>query len=143
MGRSDLDAVRRGYDAMNRRDVDGIVALLDPGIVFRMAMDPMGVHPVFRGRDGVRQLFETLWQSFKDFYAELTEVTDMGEVVVASGRIVARRHDQSEPTSFKFSHFWSVQGGRAVAVAFHDTTNPLALLDGEAGSRLSDRSARD
>jgi ketosteroid isomerase-like protein len=129
MGRADLDAVRRGYEAMNRRDVDGIVALLDPGIVFRMAMDPMGVHPVFRGKDGVRELFETLWRGFEDFRAELSEVTDMGEVVVASGRIVARRRGQGEPTSFKFSHFWRVHAGHAVAVAFHDATNPFALLD--------------
>ncbi len=143
MGRPDLDAVRRGYDAMNRRDVDGIVALLDPAIVFRMAMDPMGVHPVFRGREGVRQLFETLWQSFKDFYAELSDVTDLGEVIVASGRIVARRHDEPEPTTFKFSHFWSVKEGRAVAVAFHDATNPLALLGGEAGPKLSGSPPRD
>ena len=143
MGRPDLDAVRRGYDAMNRRDVDGIVSLLDRGIVFRMAMDPMGVHPVFRGREGVRELFETLWRSFEDFHAELSDVTDLGEVIVASGRIVARRHEEPEATSFKFSHFWSVKDGRAVAVAFHDATNPLALLDGDAGPDLRYRSPRD
>jgi ketosteroid isomerase-like protein len=143
MGAADVDAVRRGYEAFNRRDVDTVLSLLDPGIVFRMAMDPMGVHPPFRGLDGVRELFETLWESFDEFRAELGEVTDMGDVVVASGRMVARRSGETDETDFKFSHFWRVREGQAVAVAFHDTTNPLALLEDQLGSRLRPRSTRD
>lgn len=143
MGAADVDAVRGGYEAFNRRDVDTVLALLDPDIVFRMAMDPMGVHPLFRGRDGVRELFATLWQSFDEFRAELAEVTDMGDVVVAGGRMVARRSGEADPTKFKFSHFWRVREGCAVAVAFHDTTNPFALLEDQLRSRLGPRSTRD
>ena len=138
-----MAAVRRGYSSMNRRDVDGVLALLDPGIVFRMAMDPLGVQPVFRGRDGVRELFETLWASFSEFRAELADVADLGEVLVATGRIVARQPTEAEPTSFSFAHFWRVSGGRAIAVAFHDATNPFALLHGRPAPRLRPRTVRD
>lgn len=135
--------IRRGYEALNRRDVDAIVALLDSSIEFRMPLDPMGVHPVYRRLDGVREFFETLWGAYEEFRADIVDVTSLGDVLVVSGRMSARPRAANEPFSFKFSHFWRVRDGRAVAVAFHDAANPFALLEHPAASKLPRRTARD
>lgn len=140
---SDEGGIRRGYEAFNRRDVDAILGLLDPAIEFRMPLDPMGVHPVFRGLGGVREFYGTLWDAYEEFRADIAGVTSLGDVLVVSGRMTARPRGAPESSSFKFSHFWHVSGDRAVAVAFHDAVNPFSLLDQPAASRLRRRTERD
>jgi ketosteroid isomerase-like protein len=129
MAREDIDRVRDGYDAFNRRDIDGILALLAEDIEYRMPLDPLGVHPIFRGHDGVRAFYETIWDGFEEFRIEIESIRELpGDVLVISGHVVARPRSGSV-TTFRISHFWKTAGGRAVAVAFHDAMNPLALLE--------------
>ena len=130
MAREDIDRVRSGYDAFNRRDLDGILALLAEDIEYRMPLDPLGVHPVFRGHDGVRRFYEMIWDGFEEFRIEVESVRELpGDVLVLSGHVVARPRGGRDDTTFRISHFWKLAGGRAVAVAFHDAMNPLALLE--------------
>jgi ketosteroid isomerase-like protein len=130
MAREDIDRVRAGYDAFNRRDLDGILALLADEIEYRMPLDPLGVHPVFRGHAGVTQFYETVWDGFEEFLVEVESVRELpGDVLVLGGHVVARPRGGRETTSFRISHFWKLVDGKAVAVAFHDAINPLALLD--------------
>jgi ketosteroid isomerase-like protein len=129
MSREDIDRVRAGYDAFNRRDIDGILPLLAEDIEYRMPLDPLGVHPVFRGHDGVRRFYETIWDGFEEFLIEVESIRELpGDVLVLTGHVVARPHGGCA-TTFRISHFWKLTGGRAVAVAFHDAMNPLTLLE--------------
>ena len=130
MGPADIDRVRAGYEAFNRRDLGGILPLLAEDIEYRMPLDPLGLHPVFRGHDGVTHFYRTVWDRFEEFRIDLDDVHELrGNVLVAGGRVVARPHG-GETTTFGFSHFWRLVDGRAVAVAFHDAVNPLTLLEG-------------
>jgi uncharacterized protein len=129
MAREDIDRVRAGYDAFNRRDLDGILALLADDIEYRMPLDPLGVHPVFRGHDGVRRFYETIWDGFEEFRVEIESIRELpGDVLVVTGYVVARP-PRGESTTFRISHFWKIADGRAVAVGFHDAMNPLTLLE--------------
>ena len=134
----DQEAVLRGYRAFNRRDLDGILPLLDEGIVYRMPLDPMSVHPVFRGLDGVRRFYETIWEAFEEYRAEVESVNELNDAIVVSGRIVARPRGADRAIAFGFAHFWRVRGHRAVAVAFHDAVNPLSLIEEATANRISD-----
>jgi len=135
MARESIDRVRAGYDAFNRRDIGGILPLLSEDIVYRMPLDPIGMHPVFHGHEGVKRFYETLWDGFDEFRIDVESVSELpGHVVVLSGTVTARP-EGGETTNFSISHFWKLAGGRAVAVAFHDAMNPLALLDEQASAR--------
>jgi ketosteroid isomerase-like protein len=121
--------VRAGYDAFNCRDLNGILALLSDDIEFRMPLDPMGMHPVFRGRDGVTRFYARVWEGFDEIRLEVASISELaGDVLVVTGHVVARPPG-AEPTTFGFSHFWKFIDGRAVAVSFHDAVNPLSLLE--------------
>src|SRR3954447_22915360 len=129
MTSEDIARVRAGYDAFNRRDLDGILALLAEDIEYRMPLDPLGVHPVFRGHAGVERFYRTLWDGFDEFRIDVEAITEMpGDVVVLSGSVTARGR-RGPVTEYSISHFWKFAGNRAVAVAFHDALNPLALLE--------------
>ena len=124
--------VRAGYEAFNRRDYDAVLSLLDAHIEYRPPMDPLGVRPVFHGRDEVRQFHEMLAAAFEEYRADVRALTDGGEVVTATGRIVARtRANPDHVAEYGFSHFWRIRDGRAVEVAFHDAMNPFDVLDAE------------
>lgn len=134
-----IDRVRAGYDAFNRRDLDGVLALLSDEIVYRMPLDPMGVHPVFHGIEGVRRFYATLWDGFDEYEATLNSVYHTApDVIAVNGAITARPRGASATTRFGFSHFWKIAEHRAVAVAFHDAVNPLTLLEGAAGTSAAE-----
>jgi ketosteroid isomerase-like protein len=129
MAPADIDRVRAGYEAFNRRDLDGILRLLSDDIEYRMPLDPMGVHPVFRGRQGVSRFYTTVWDGFDEFRIDVESVDELtGGVLVAGGSVTARPPG-GPATTFRFSHFWKIADGRAVAVSFHDAVNPLTLLE--------------
>jgi ketosteroid isomerase-like protein len=125
----DLDLVRQGYEAFNRHDVEALLELLDDSIEFRLPMDPLGRQPVFRGRAGAREFYETVFGGFEEFRAEVEAINPLADVAVVTGRIHARVPGGSEPTTFRFAHFWKVRDRRAVSVSFHDADNPLRILE--------------
>jgi ketosteroid isomerase-like protein len=129
MDRLPAEVVRATYDALNRRDVDAILEALAPSIEYRMPMDPMRIHPVFRGHEGVRRFYELLFESFNGYRVVLGSVHDLGRgVVVATGRFHARIPGEPDEREIRFSHFWEIGDGRAVRVSFHDAENPLELI---------------
>jgi ketosteroid isomerase-like protein len=129
MTREDIARVRAGYDAFNRRDLDGILGLLAGDIHYRMPLDPLGVHPVFHGHDGVTRFYATLWDGFDEFRIDVESVRELpGDVVVLSGAVHARLPG-GKAITYGISHFWKFAGDRAVAVSFHDAMNPLTLLE--------------
>jgi ketosteroid isomerase-like protein len=132
VGRSRLEVVRSTYDALNRRDLVAMLEALAPAIEYRLPMDPLHVHPVFRGHAGVRELYERLFRSFDGYRVTLGSVHDLGRgVVVATGRWHARLPGEPGEREVRFSHFWEIEDGRAVRVSFHDAQNPLELIPQE------------
>src|SRR4029079_823699 len=108
------DTIRLVYEAVNRRDLDSLVGALDPGIELRMPMDPLRVHPVFRGREGARAFYEVLFGVFDTYRVEPHRVEDLGRgVVVVVGRLVVRARGETIERPIRFSHFWEVREGRA------------------------------
>ena len=67
---SDLDVVRRWFDAFNRRDLEALLALAHPGISF----SPLQVHgtDVLHGHDGVAAVWERMERVGLDHRIALT-----------------------------------------------------------------------
>jgi ketosteroid isomerase-like protein len=124
-----LEAIANGYAAFNARDAETIVAWLDEDIEYRLPLDPMRRYPAYRGHDGVREFYRTLWENFAEFHAEVVSTNHVGDVVVAVGHYRIRRAPGDEALRAAFAHFWKVAGDRVVQVSFHDAVNPLALLE--------------
>lgn len=123
------DTVRLVYEAINRRDLDSLVAALDPAIELRMPKDPVRAHPVFRGHDGVRAFYEVLLGAFDAYRVEPHRVEDLGRgVVVVVGRLALRAPGEAAERAIRFSHFWEVRDGRVAHVSFHEAENPLRMV---------------
>jgi ketosteroid isomerase-like protein len=72
------DVVRRAFDAFNRRDLDGLLALLHPDVrVHSLLTEPEG--PEFRGHEGVREWLAAVFEVFPDWSPQVRELRDLGD----------------------------------------------------------------
>lgn len=111
---SNLDAVRRSYEAFARGDLDGVVADMDPEIEWHQAQGlPHG--GLYRGLAEVRAaIFDPLAAEWwEEFGAEPDELLDAGEEVVVIGRYRGRAKGAGKELDVPYVHVWSFRDGRA------------------------------
>jgi ketosteroid isomerase-like protein len=90
MSVSNAELVRLAVDAANHRDLTTLDALWSEEGEFHSTF-AASEGRVFRGRQGVRDYFDTLGEVFDDMRIEIEEITDVGEdrlvvVLRVSGR---------------------------------------------------------
>jgi ketosteroid isomerase-like protein len=89
MSEENVELLHHAFDAFNRRDLDGFLALCDPDLEFiSYWMQVEGGGP-YRGRDGVRDWWERLLDVYPDFTGEIEEVRDLGDRTIARVRVHA------------------------------------------------------
>jgi hypothetical protein len=84
MSQETVELASQAFDAVNRRDLDAFLALIDDDveIVTRIAVMEGGLH----GHDGMRRWWENMFTAFPDYYFEVVDVRDLGDVTLASLR---------------------------------------------------------
>jgi ketosteroid isomerase-like protein len=87
MSRDNMERHHRAIDAINRRDLDAFLALMDDGVeaVSRIVAMEGDLH----GHDGIRRWWEAWFDAFPDYDIEVLEVRDLGDVTVAALRALA------------------------------------------------------
>jgi uncharacterized protein len=114
MSQENVEIVRRGYEAFNRGDIDGVVGLLAPDFEYVASGLVPGVGGKYRGADGLRRFAETFWSEFDDPRIEVHELIDTGERVVASTTMRGHGKQSGAQTSWGVCQLWTVRDGRAV-----------------------------
>jgi ketosteroid isomerase-like protein len=101
MPRDNVELMRRGLDAYNRRDVEAAIELLDPAVEWYAALDVLlgGEETVYRGHEGIRTLFATIDETFSELEAEATGFRDLDDRLVAIGRLRTRGRRSGAETS--------------------------------------------
>jgi ketosteroid isomerase-like protein len=126
----EVDVVRRMFAAFAERDLDGMVALMDPEVDFLPVTANITTGGVpYRGPDGIRQYLDDVARVWPALRLFPEEIRDLGTVVVALGRVVARGGGMilDQPTGWVFS----MRAGRilrARVYASHDEALAAAAL---------------
>jgi ketosteroid isomerase-like protein len=89
MSQENVEAFKRGIAAWNRRDIDATLEELDPAVEWHPAVGAGlgGEATVFRGREEVRKGIQDLIEAFDDLRFELSEFRDLGDELLALGRV--------------------------------------------------------
>jgi ketosteroid isomerase-like protein len=95
MSQENLEAARRAYDAFNRRDLDAVLALVDPEVDFTTRFVERAES--YHGHDGVRVWWEDLLRVFPDFKIEVVELSDLGDVTIGAVRVRGRGMGSDAP----------------------------------------------
>jgi ketosteroid isomerase-like protein len=126
--------VRRGYEAWNRGDVEGVLAFLDPEIEWR-GYTHIPESGALEGREEVREWLERFLDAWEELEIEVTEVLEAGDQVVALvGFRALGKGSGIQVEGGVDAHVWTVRGGHAVAVTFYQGTRD-ALKDAGFESR--------
>jgi hypothetical protein len=115
MSQENVETVRRGYEAFNRGDIDGVVGLLAPDFEYVASGLVPGVGGVYRGAAGLRGFAETFWAEFDDPHIEIHELIDAGDQVVASTTMRGHGKQSGAEASWSVCQVWTVRDGAAVA----------------------------
>ena len=105
MSQENVDLVCRAYDAINRRDLDAMIALADPDVECTPLLLKLEGGVPYRGHEGVRSWWRDLFGVFPDYRIEVDEVRDLGNVTVVHAR--GRGHGM-ESDAFTEQTFWQV-----------------------------------
>jgi ketosteroid isomerase-like protein len=123
-----VEAVRSSYEAFNRDDLEGALAMMADDIVWHQAQGlPHG--GVYHGLAAVRAaVFDPLDEEWwEDFRADPDEVIGLGDDVVVIGRYTARAKGTGAPLDVPFAHVWRFRNGRAVR--FHQFTDTRGWVE--------------
>jgi len=129
MSRENVDAFRRAVEAYNRRDVEALVVHAHPDIEWRPAilMKLSGKDTVYRGHDGVRQLMRDIDDTLAEIHVEFPEVRDLGDQVLAVGRIQTRGKASGIATEAPVGYVADFRNGKFVRVRTY--LNPGEALE--------------
>jgi uncharacterized protein len=111
MAELELDALERGYEAMSRGDLDGVLASLDPELEWHPGeiAPEAGDH---RGVEGFRRFLESWVESFASFRLEPELFVAKGEKAVAVLRQRGRGRGSGLEIDASVVHVWSFRDGR-------------------------------
>jgi ketosteroid isomerase-like protein len=88
MSQENVEIVRRSFEAFNRRDIDQLISVCDPGcewLVFRAQLE--GTR--YRGQEGVRRFVDDVDDDWAQYRIDPLDLRDRDEWVVATGRVDA------------------------------------------------------
>ena len=95
MSQENVELNRRCIDAVNRRDLEGFLALMDEDVRADSRLAPM--EGGYQGHDGIRRWWRDFIGGFPDITMEIVEVRDLGDFTVASIRSRAHGADSRTP----------------------------------------------
>jgi ketosteroid isomerase-like protein len=131
MSQENVEAFKRAAQAYDRRDIDALLKELHPDVEWHPVLQVLlgGEATVYTGHQGVRALFRDVDATFAEFHVEVSEVQDLGDRIVAAGRMRARGKASGAETESPFGLVIDFWDGKAWRVrTFLDVSEALEAV---------------
>ena len=113
MSQEDVEIVRCLYDAWNRRDEEGLLALSDPEAEW--VNSPTAVEPgTRRGANELLAVWRTQWEFLRDGRFEIDRLVDRGEEILVLGRLSRLMPEGDARIEDRALASWRIRDGKAV-----------------------------
>ena len=118
MSQDNVETLERIIEAASRGDVETLIEYLDPAVEWHSAiLVPMGGQTtVARGHRGVPRMFQDFYDTFAETAVDLSDVRDLGDRVLAIGRLHTRGRESGAETESPWSCVADFREGRAIRV---------------------------
>lgn len=120
MSRDNVEVVRRAFEAYARRDVDSLLALLDPGVEVRSLMTE-AERILYRGHRGVREWFAAIIDVFPDWNPVPQRMREFGQVVVVAFHVTGTAARSGVPVDQTYWQVVRFREGSIVSFGFFRT----------------------
>ena len=98
MSQENVEGVRRAFDALNRRELDAFLALMDDDVEVVPRMSAIEGESGYRGHDGVRRWWNSLLDVFPDYGMEVVEMQDLEDLTLATIHVRGHGAGSAAPT---------------------------------------------
>ena len=120
--------LRDSYEALNRRDIDGTMAVLDEHATW-VEHSELPEAGSYRGRETIRHFLEHFLDSWDAFEQHIEEVHTGDDCVLLFIRLTASGRGSGIDVESRYAHLWVMNEGRGVRVdAYYDRDSALAAL---------------
>jgi uncharacterized protein len=129
MSQENVEVFKHAVDAYNRRDAEALLADLDPDIEWHPAIlvELGGETTVYRGHRGVRELLRDTDETLAEIHVEFPDVRDLGDRVVAVGRLRVRGKTSGVATEADVGYVGDFRDGKATRIQTY--LDPKAALE--------------
>jgi ketosteroid isomerase-like protein len=115
MSEENVEIVKRGVDAFNRRDPDGMDELATPDCEWVTSMGPIEGE-IFRGREGGETYFARLSDAWEEFRTIAEDLRDLGDSVLMLGRIEGRGKGSGVPIDTPLGQIFDFREGKVCRI---------------------------
>jgi ketosteroid isomerase-like protein len=103
MSQENLEVYARGIDALNRRDLDACLALMDADVEAVSGL--VTIEGGYHGHDGIRRLWQGMFDIWPDFTAQIVDVRSIADLTLAT--LLLRGHGAGSRIPLEWT-LWSV-----------------------------------
>jgi ketosteroid isomerase-like protein len=123
MSRENVEVVRRLYEAIARRDSEGVLALYDPDVEWDMSGFPYGemLERRSHGHAGLRAFWHELYEAWEEYEHDCHELIDAGDHVVSI--VTDRGRGRASGAEVELSGYgvWTIRDGKIIRVVWFRT----------------------
>jgi ketosteroid isomerase-like protein len=118
MSEENAELLKRAVEAYNRRDVEALVAELDPEVEWHPALPGLlvGAATIYRGHDGIGEMFRDFYEVLDEIQFKYSEIHDLGDRVVAIGEIRARGKVSGAETRSPYANVAEIRNGKGIRI---------------------------
>ena len=125
MGETDVDTLRRSYEALNEGDVDRALEALDADAVWRESPELPGGDE-FHGRESLREFLSDFLSEWREFHQEIEDLVVTDDRVAVLIHLTAVGRGSGIEADTRYARVWTMRGGKGVMVEAY--RNPEAAL---------------
>src|ERR1700730_6462791 len=116
MSQENVELLRRGVEAWNRRELDVGLPLGTPHVEWMPAGPAAVEQTVYRGYDEVRDGIEAVFETWEVFEFQESEVQDLGEATLWLGRVRMRGNASGVELDQEFAIYSVARDGRMALI---------------------------
>lgn len=114
MSESNLEIVKRGYEALETGGFEDWLPFFDPEFEMTTPAALASEPGTYRGPEGIRRWWEEFYEAMDEVRLEPHEFHEVGELVVVPFSIHARGRSTGLETEQKAVQVWHLQAGKAI-----------------------------
>ncbi len=129
----DIEVVREVFVAFAARDVERVIALVDPDVVFTAVTGGVvGKAEPYRGHEGMREYFRDVAEVWDEIVLTPREFRQVGDAILVTGKVNAR--SPARVVSGSTGWVWRVRDGRVVyGHVYPSAADAIAAVEDESG----------
>jgi ketosteroid isomerase-like protein len=113
MSQENVEIVRRGYEAFNGRDIEGMIDTVDPHA--RWDLSERVFNPaVYEGHDGIRRFIEEIDEVWDHLRLEPLKFIDAGDKVVVSHLVRGRGKGSGVDVELPSTSVYTLRNGKVI-----------------------------